>query len=70
MTLVSVWLLALMPNETQNHLLSSRFREVVSKTTHSLRRAHCCESPKELWRELKPNSTVNYAFNTQINSGS
>ena len=36
----------------------------------SLRRAHCYESPKELWRELKPNSTVNYAFNKQINSGS
>lgn len=31
--------------------------------------AHCCESPKELWRELKLNITVNYALNKQIHSG-
>ena len=32
--------------------------------------AHCCESPKELWRELKLTITVNCALNKQINSGS
>lgn len=33
MRAVSVWLFILKPNETQNHLSSSHFREVASKAT-------------------------------------